>query len=196
MAANGHVQVDYLAARGRIALELNFKSQNFPRLKFGECGPNHWFARSFDLNLMGIKAKTAALIVFFDAVFIAIYAEQYLPCRHIKIFRCTTKLAGAMGVLRTIVDQAAAVKMGASKVVHQGVHQNTAFLLCTTALQNLFAVLPLKIDPKRGCAQHTQANGDADHQIHHLVFHHFQQLPTSLKADALLVRSNWALAET
>ena len=76
LAANCHVQIDHLGARGRIALQLNFKSKNFSRLKLGESGPNHWFARGFDLNLMGIKSKTAALIVFFDAVFIAIYAEQ------------------------------------------------------------------------------------------------------------------------
>ena len=68
-----------------------------------------------------------------------------------------------MSVLRATVDQVAAVKMGSPKVVHQSVHQDAAFLLCATALQNLFAVLPLKINPKRGCAQHTQANGDADH---------------------------------
>ena len=72
LAANCHIQIDHLAERGRIALQLNFKSQNFSRLKLGERGPNHWFASGFDLNLMGIKAKTAALIVFFDAVFIAI----------------------------------------------------------------------------------------------------------------------------
>jgi hypothetical protein len=75
--------------------------------------------------------------------------------------------------------------------MHQGVHEGAAFLLRATFLQNFFAVLPLKINPKRGGTQHTQTNGDANQQIHH-----FQQPPTSLNTDALLVRSNWALAET
>ena len=55
---------------------------------FGLCQgcPNYRLAGSFGLNLMAIQTKTAALVVFFQPIFIAINAEQNLLVREIEIF--------------------------------------------------------------------------------------------------------------
>jgi hypothetical protein len=144
-------------------VQLNFERQNVQILKLGECGPNNGFAGGFDLNLIGIEPKTTALVVFFKSIFVAINAEQYLMCRDIKVLSCTAKWARAKRTLCAKVCDLAALKVGPSQIVHQGLHQNADLLLRPTALQNLSAVLPLKLDPKSGCTQHTQANGNAHH---------------------------------
>ena len=118
-------------------------------------------AGGFGLQFFAVDAKSAAFIVVFNTVAVSIYAEQNLVAADFKIFRQSAKCRRACACIAWHHIGHQRLKIGASKVVNQGVHQGSNVLLGVTSKSNLSVVLPLELEPQSRSAEHTQAERPA-----------------------------------